>query len=323
MGRLIGFEPRRDLKSIFSGYGSPGIELNLMSKEQKMKADKTLRLEDGRTVGFAIYGDPAGQPVFYFHGCPGSRLEAQLADRVAAQLGVCLVALDRPGFGLSDFKPRRTIFDWPDDVVEIADALGIERFATVGISGGGPYAAACALRIPGRLTAAAIVSGLGPLDTLNGTRRMVWNNYLMFLLSRHLPRLAKICLWHLGCQVRRNPDRMLQRILNVLPDADKAVFAKPEVKTVIRNNIVEAFRCGSAGAACELLLYTRPWGFLLQDIALPVDLWHGEEDRSVPAAMGRYQANTIPNCRAAFYPGEGHFSLAINHMGEILRGLLK
>ena len=288
-----------------------------------MKGGETLRLEDGRLLGYAVYGDPEGWPIFYFHGFPGSRLEAQLADRVAARMGIRLIALDRPGFGLSDFKPRRTIFEWPDDVVKIADALGINRFATIGVSGGGPYAAACALKIPQRLTAVAIVCGLGPLDTPNGTDRMIRTNHLIFFLGRRLPWLAKISLWRIAYQVRRNPEGTLRRMIVALPDPDKAVLARPEVKTAMKDNVVEAFRGGSRGAACELLLYTRPWGFLLQDIATRVNLWHGEQDVSVPPTMGQYQARTIPNCRAIFYPGEDHFSLVINHMEEILSGLLE
>jgi pimeloyl-ACP methyl ester carboxylesterase len=288
-----------------------------------MKGGETLRLEDGRLLGYAVYGDPEGWPIFYFHGFPGSRLEAQLADRVAARMGIRLIAVDRPGFGLSDFKPRRTIFEWPDDVVKIADALGMNRFATIGVSGGGPYAAACALKIPQRLTAVAIVCGLGPLDTPNGTDRMIRTNHLIFFLGRRLPWLAKISLWRIAYQVRRNPEGTLRRMIVALPDPDKAVLARPEVKTAMKDNVVEAFRGGSRGAACELLLYTRPWGFLLEDIATRVNLWHGEQDVSVPPTMGQYQARTIPNCRAIFYPGEGHFSLVINHMEEVLSSLLK
>jgi pimeloyl-ACP methyl ester carboxylesterase len=284
---------------------------------------KTFRLEDGRLLGYAIYGDPEGRPVFYFHGFPGSRLEAQLADPVAARMGIRLIALDRPGFGLSDFKPRRTISEWPDDVVKIADALGIKRFATLGVSGGGPYAAACALRIPERLTAVAIVCGLGPLDTPSGTDRMIRDNHLIFFLGRRLPWLARISLRRTAFQLQRNPGEMLRRLLVALPDPDKVVLARPEVKSTLKDNVVEAFRGGSRGAACELLLFTRPWGFLLEDIATRVNLWHGEQDVSVPSTMGQYQARTIPNCRAIFYPGEGHFSLAINHMEEILSGLLE
>ncbi len=292
-------------------------------RELKTEINRTLRLEDGRSLGYAIYGDAEGHAVFYFHGFPGSRLEAQLADRVAAQLGVRLIAIDRPGFGLSDFMPCRAIFDWPNDVIKIADALRINRFAIVGVSGGGPYVAACALRIPQRLTAAAIVSGVGPLDARKGSDRMIRSNHLIFFLGHHLPWLARILLWRMAYKVRRNPERVLGRIMSSLPDADKAVLARSEVKAAITDNIVEAFRRGSCGAAYELLLYSRPWGFLLKDIALPVDLWHGEEDRSVPPSMGRYQASAIRQCHAIFYPQEGHFSLAINHMEEILSRLIK
>ena len=288
-----------------------------------MEDDKTLQLEDGRLLGYAVYGDPEGRPIFYFHGFPGSRLEARLADHVAARLGVRLIALERPGFGLSDFKPGRTIIEWPDDVVKIADALGINRFAAIGVSGGGPYAAACALRIPERLTTVAIVCGLGPLDSPNSTDRMNRDNHLIFVLGRRLPWLARISLWRAAYQVRRNPEAMLGRMIVALPQPDKAVLARPEVKITMKDNFVEAFRSGSRGATCELLLHTRPWGFLLKDIATRVDLWHGEQDASVPATMGKYLARTIPNCRAIFYPGEGHFSLVINHMEEILSGLVK
>ncbi len=292
-------------------------------REATTEISKTLRLEDGRSLGYAIYGDAEGQAVFYFHGFPGSRLEAQLADPVAARLGIRLIAVDRPGFGLSDLKPRRAIFDWPEDVTEIADALRINRFAIIGVSGGAPYVAACAVRIPERLTAAAIVSGLGPLDAPKGSDPIIRNNHLIFFLGRRLPWLARILLWRMAYQVRRNPESVLGRIMSTLPDADKAVLARPQVRAVITDNIVEAFRRGSSGPAYELLLYSRPWGFLLNDITLPVDLWHGEEDRSVPPIMGKYQASAIPHCRAIFCPGEGHFSLAINHMEEILSRMIK
>jgi pimeloyl-ACP methyl ester carboxylesterase len=287
-----------------------------------MTSDRTFRLADGRRLGHRVYGDPDGQPVFYFHGFPGSRIEARLADRIAARRHIRLIALDRPGFGLSEFKPHRTILQWPDDVIQLADSLRIERFAAVGVSGGGPYAAACALKIPQRLSAVSIVCGLGPLGTPSGTDGMVWRNYLTFVVGRRLPWLASIFFSRMARRVRRNPEGMLGGIIGALPDPDKAVFANPEVRAALKDNVVEAFRAGSRGAACELLLLTRPWGFALKDISVPVKLWHGEADVSVPPSMGRYQARTIPNCRAVFHPGEGHFSLVINHMEEILSDLL-
>jgi pimeloyl-ACP methyl ester carboxylesterase len=288
-----------------------------------MTSGKTLQLEDGRLLGYAIYGDPAGRPVFYFHGFPGSRVEAQLAHHVAARIGIRLIAVDRPGFGLSDFKPRRTISEWPDDVVRIADALGIKRFGTIGVSGGGPYAAACALRIPERLSAVSIVCGLGPLDAPHATQRMIRNHQLIFFLGRRVPWLANAFLRRTAYQVQRDAWAIFRRHIAGLPDPDQAVFGRPEVKSTMTDTVVEAFRHGSRGVAYELFLYTRPWGFPLGDIETRVKLWHGERDVSVPPAMGQYQAHLIPNCRATFYPGEGHFSLIINHMEEILSSSLE
>src|SRR3954465_14232198 len=126
--------------------------------------DRTIRLRDGRRLGYAEWGGLGGPPVLYFHGWPGSRLEGRLADEAARGEGVRLIALDRPGMGLSDYQPRRRLVDWPDDVLQLATALGLERFAVLGISGGGPYAAVCAWKLPEQLTRAEIVSSLAPLD---------------------------------------------------------------------------------------------------------------------------------------------------------------
>jgi len=117
------------------------------------------RLKDGRRLGYAEFGVPNGKPLFHFHGYPGSRLEGKLLHETAAKCGVRLIAIDRPGMGFSDVKPNRSILDWPGDVAELADSIGIDRFAVEGVSGGGPYSAACAYRIADRITKAGIVSG--------------------------------------------------------------------------------------------------------------------------------------------------------------------
>jgi pimeloyl-ACP methyl ester carboxylesterase len=123
---------------------------------------KPIRLPDGRLLDYAEWGDPSGQPLIYCHSFPGSRAEGRLGDQPAKHAGVRVIAPDRPGMGLSDFQPGRALVDWPDDVGHLADALGLERFAVLGISGGSPYAAVCAWRLPQRLTDVGIVSGIGP-----------------------------------------------------------------------------------------------------------------------------------------------------------------
>ncbi len=279
------------------------------------KPDNILRLKDGRLLGYAEYGDPEGKPGFFFHGIPGSRMEAQLGHAAAASLGIRMIAIDRPGYGLSDFKPGRTILDWPDDVVELAGALTIQRFAVAGLSGGGPYAAVCAFKIPERLTAAAIISGSGPFDAPDAREGMTRENRIMFGMARRFPWLMNVPYWLLS---RGSPDRIVSRITSFLREPDSSVVARPEVRAVLRDDEREAFRSGSRGAAWESVLLARPWGFRLEDITMQVHLWQGERDLNVPPAMGRYQAQAIPNCRATFYPDDGHFSLVVDRMEEIV-----
>ncbi|MFX1419118.1 MAG: alpha/beta fold hydrolase, partial [Promethearchaeota archaeon] len=126
--------------------------------------DQIITLKDGRKLGYAEFGIPIGKPVFYFHGQGSSRLEPMMYGFDDKRFNVRLISIDRPGRGLSDFKENRTILDWPDDVVELANALNIQTFAVLGGSGGCPYALACALKIPDRLTYCGIVSGLGPIS---------------------------------------------------------------------------------------------------------------------------------------------------------------
>ncbi len=285
------------------------------------KPDNILRLTDGRLLGYGEYGDPEGKPLFFFHGMPGSRLEAQLGHEAANELGVRLIAPERPGYGLSDFKARRTFLDWPQDVVELADALNVERFAVGGVSGGGPYVAACAFKIPERLTAAGIVSGVGPFQAPGATGGMSRQNRLIFGAARRLPWLVNGLYWAMAQGARRLGDRAVSAMMRSMPEPDKAVLARPEIRAVFVEDAVESFRPGGRGAAWEAVMYARPWGFRLEDIAMEVHLWQGEEDVNVPPSMGRYQAGAIPRCQATFYPGEGHL-LLVDHMEEILGSLV-
>lgn len=282
--------------------------------------DQTLPLRDGRKLGFAIYGDPNGRPEFFLHGLPGSRLGARIADKVAARLGIRVIALDRPGFGLSDFKPGRTIADWPDDLVQAADILGADRFAVIGLSGGSPYAAACAFSIPQRLTSVAIVSGMSPLHTPGATAGMRRSTRVFFALAHRLPWITRPAMWWLGRQARHDAGRLIDKISARLLPADKAVLARPEVRQNFQDDIAEAFRHGSRGPARDLSLLARPWGFSLEEIKMEVHIWHGEADLTVPPSMGRNLASAIPNSRARFYPGQGH-TLVIERMEEIQTAL--
>jgi pimeloyl-ACP methyl ester carboxylesterase len=276
---------------------------------------RTIRLRDGRRLGYAEWGDPGGRPLLYFHGWPGSRVEGRLGDEAAKAKGVGMIALDRPGMGLSDYQPRRTLVDWPDDVIQVAAALGLDRFAVLGISGGGPYAAACAWKLSEQLTGAGIVSGLAPLDVPGVIAGMGRQNRLAFQLVGRLAVLRRVLMAKSAVSVRRHPDRVLES--GVAAPVDGQYLARPDVRTILAESLFEAFRTGSRGPAWELALYSRPWGFRLEDIGAPVHLWHGEQDANHPVAMGRHLATVIPECQASFYPGEGHLHF-IDRLPEIL-----
>lgn len=283
------------------------------------KTDQTIKLKDGRTLGYAEYGAPKGKPVFYFHGFPSSRLDWRIfdtTDMIAAQLGAHIIEVDRPGMGLSDFKRGRRLLDWPNDVIELAETLKFGRFAVLGISGGGPYAAVCALKIPERLAATALVCAMGPSEAPGA------KDGTAMLLPSKSPCMRRLLLMLMSTGLRRDPDRFLSQMADAVSRPDRLLLAKPEVKQIFIDSLREAFRSGTRGASWDAVLYKRPWGFRLQDISMEVHLWHGELDTQIPISVGRYVANAIPNCRARFLPDEGHLSLAYNHIQDILMVLV-
>jgi len=283
------------------------------------RLNQTVALQDGRSLGFAEYGDPDGKPVFYFHGHPSSRLDWPLfdPDEATSQLGARLIAPDRPGHGLSDYQRGRTMLDWPDDVIELADALQIDRFAVLGVSGGGPYAAACAFKIPLRLTKTAIVCRMGPAEAPGATDGISW----IYAGKSAIARNLMLKMMAIGLQ--RDPDKFQRRFLSqasaTLPAPDVELLENSEfANSFLKLTFGEALRPGIAGASHDARLYSQPWGFRLEDIACEVHLRHGELDRQVLPSVGHYVADAIPNCHATFAHNEGHLSLPRNCVRAIL-----
>jgi pimeloyl-ACP methyl ester carboxylesterase len=292
------------------------------SNLERSSESQTLRLRDGRTLGYAEYGASDGKPVFVFHGSPGTRLQVRVAHRPALALGIRIIAPDRPGLGLSSRKPGREIADWPDDVRELADGLGLARFAVIGISGGGPYAAACAWRLSGRLTRVGIVSGVAPAaapELADGLRR---RGHGVINLVLDTPWLMRAVMVLGATPCRRFPGRIFEQVCALAPPEDQPTLRRPEVAAALTASLREAFRGGGQGVADELLLLLRPWTVRLAEIRVPVRLWHGEADGVVPLAMGRYLAEAIPNCRAEFIPGGGHY-LVFDRIGPFLEAMIE
>lgn len=282
-----------------------------------INSQKNITLSDGRKLGFAEFGDRPGKPIFYFHGFPGSRLEAKLAEKISLDTHVRFIGIDRPGYGLSSFKPGRTFMDWADDVSELADALGFDRFSILGVSGGGPYAAACACKMPDRLDAVGIICGMGPVDVPDLIKGMPWLYRQGLRIAGRLPGITAVIYAFAALFFRFYPQQMLAILSGTVTGPDKIALKNKKLMQVLSASFQEAFRNSLRWPATDIVLYSRPWGFSLKDINIPVHLWHGDKDRIVPSEMGRYMAQSIPNCRATFYPDEGHFSIILNRIEEI------
>ncbi len=283
-----------------------------------------VRLPNGRLLAYDDYGGPAGTPVFYFHGSPSSRLEWDLfgGEELANSLNIRVIVPDRPGLGRSEFQSGRRIGDWPDDVVAVADQLALARFAVLGYSGGGPYATACALKIPERLTRVGIVSGTAPFDEPGLSSGIDPTSLRFMQLARTKPRLSRLTLRLMGLMARFAPRQIVKGAMATLPAPDQEMLTRPEFQDGFIAMIREALRAGPRGAQWDTALMIGSWDFRPQDVRSAVYLWHGELDRNAPLAMARYLTAAIPNCQSCFYSGEGHLSLISKHFEEILKVLI-
>jgi pimeloyl-ACP methyl ester carboxylesterase len=283
---------------------------------------QTMTLPDGRTLGYAEFGDPKGRPVLYFHGFPSSRVEARLMADSAAARNVRIIAVDRPGMGLSSFQPKRRFVDWPKDVTALADHLGFDEFVVAGWSGGGPYAAVCARALPERVTAAVLLAGVGPINAPCSMDGMSAQNKIIFGLSRWAHPLAGLPYILIEKQLP-NREQVIKQISRSSSPEDRLFLEeRPGVVETLYETLVEAFRQGSRGARRELYLYSHRWGFRLDRIQVPVFLWQGEKDANVPPSMGRYQAEQIPNCTPMFLPDDGHLGCIANHFDDVFAAAL-
>lgn len=284
-----------------------------------MKEHERQWLPAGRVLGYAEYGDPAGEPLFYFHGWPSSRYQGKLLDAAAAKNGLRVIAPDRPGFGLSDPLPGRSFASWPRDVAALADALGIERFRVQGVSGGGPYALATAWGLPERVLAAAIVCGAPPLAHPGDRAGLHWIYRTLIDLRRlrHTAAgpLIRLSRWMLARGRERFP---LNCLLHGIPARDRAALADPGCWESVVRSYLEAVRGGPAELLAEGELYLAPWDFAPEEIRIPIAFWHGLDDRNLPCAAARNLAARVPGAEAHWVAGEGHYSLPLHFQHEVL-----
>jgi pimeloyl-ACP methyl ester carboxylesterase len=279
-----------------------------------------LRIGDGRTLGYAEYGDPQGRPLVYLHGFPGSRLAGHSLDESARTGGVRVLAPERPGLGLSSPQPGRTLLDHAQDVRSLAEALGVGRFAVLGESGGGPYALACAHELPDRVECVAVVGGLGPVGSRGATTGIAIKERVGYAIAARAPLLAGQALVPVAAWARRRPRQFLHVTRWQLGEADRQVLRGP-LGDLVAADFAEAFRQGGRGVGEDLALLFRPWPFEPKAIRVPLVVFHGDQDRTVAVAVARELADSVPGARLRVFSGEGHFSLLAREAHEVLAQL--
>jgi pimeloyl-ACP methyl ester carboxylesterase len=262
-----------------------------------------IRLRDGRHIGVEEHG--AGVPLVWLPGTPGSRVWK--APFVVG--GIRLIVVERPGFGESDPRPGRGYLDWPDDLAQVVDQLGIGDFVLAGTSGAGPYLHACGVGLAGRVRRLGVVACMGPTEVLDGMP--FWRRATIHL-ARFAPELVKASL-------PRSPERFYRMLTRDAPPCDQAILARIWKAQVAMT--AEALRQGPDAFVYELALASRPWGFSLEDVRADVVLWHGGQDRAAPLPMAREVARRLARCTSRIVPDGGHF-LHYDHWQEVVESLI-
>src|SRR5213596_3681360 len=290
-----------------------------------MNRENFVQLEGDAVVAFEEYGDPNGELVIFCHGWPSSRTMARLTDEPARDLGIRIVSPDRPGISASSLQPDRKLIDWPRLVERMADHLGIRDFRMLGISGGAPYAYATAVALPERVRAIAIVGGAPPIAELGDFDELLPLYRWMLAFYRTRPRLLRR-LFYLARPVLslRPPVRFRPLLLKMLMlrPCDAESLRDAAAFEAIFESQRRAWRGSTEGVMADAQIYAQPWGFAIEDVRVPVRLWHGKEDRAFSVHLAERVAKRLPNCKARFVDDAGHYSLPIRHMREILEDLI-
>ncbi len=279
-------------------------------------------LEDGTTLAYAEFGDPAGRPLLFFHGWPGSRLQARIIEGPARRHRLRVLAPDRPGIGLSTPAPCACVAAWVDVLSAWIDQLDLASFHVLGISGGGPYSLACAARMPWRIAAAGVCCGVPPPGLLGKSRDLFWLYRLLRSIDRGAPRLLNALMGLTRLYLTLLPPLWsLQPFSLLLPRADRWVLRNRDHMGTVAASTREAFACSATDVIDDARRLQQPWGFDPGQITIPVHFWHGGQDRNIPLALIQPFIQSLPQARVHYYPADGHYSLPLSRTSEILDDL--
>jgi pimeloyl-ACP methyl ester carboxylesterase len=288
------------------------------------KLEGNIAVGEDRQIGFAEFGAPWGRAVFWFHGTPGARRQIPIEARVyAEEHSIRLIGVDRPGIGSSTPHRYANIRAFGDDLRTIADTLGIDKMAVIGLSGGGPYALASAAVLSDRVVAAGVLGGVAPFLGDEGI-----SSGLMNLGKRAAPLLRlggdplRIGASLVIRMIRPVANPALYLYAAISPEADRRLLTRPEFKAMFLDDLLNGSRKQLAAPFNDVILFTRDWGFRLGEVKVPVRWWHGDSDHIVPFAHGEHVVSLLPDAELFVLPGESHLA-GLGRGEEILSTLMK
>lgn len=288
-----------------------------------MHVNLSRRSGSGVVVGYAAYGDPAGTPLIFCHGWPGSHHQAQMIDAPARKRGLRVLAPNRPGIGQSSPMSGIDVRQWANVMGGFADAMGIDRFYLLGVSGGGPYALASAAVLPERLVAVGVCCGAPPIDLIPDRRGLHWFYRTLLAVDWSAPRLSKPLMTGIRSLVTGfSAEHTMRPLVSLMPAPDRRTLSRRENLRPIAESVDAAFENGIEPVIQDARRIKDPWGFDLEAVVKPVHIWHGGRDRNIPVSTARFVAEKIRRPIMHIYPDDGHYSLPIRRCGSILDDLL-
>ncbi len=279
-----------------------------MKRVERPALEGTVAVRDGRRLSFAEYGAPRGPAIVWMHGTPGSRRQIPLEARAyAAQHGLRIIGIDRPGIGSSTPHLYRDVLDWTGDLELLLDALAVDTCRLIGLSGGGPYVLAAGAALPSRIHGVGVLGGLAPTvgeDAVEGG---------VIQLAVALAPLLRVARVPLGVfltaairLVKPLAGPGLDLYAAVQPPGDKALLSRPEFKAMFLDDLLNGSRFQTSAPVSDLVLFTRHWGFVASDVSVPVRWWHGDEDHIVPFRHGQHVVDRLPDATMSAIDGESH-----------------
>ena len=259
--------------------------------------------ESKHALGWNHYGDSGGEPVFYFHGMPGSCLEASVADEIARKMGINLISFDRPGYGDSDRQQSFSLIDLADIVAQLADSMQLDRFSVLGFSGGGAYALACAARLSSRVKRTVLVGSIAPFETDEMQAHVNADFKPLYDLAKIDPEAAQVQVSNMAS----NPEMLMAAMQSVLPAPDQSIFAQEWFHHNYLRNLSQAIVNGVEGLVDDLYRVTNPWLFELADIQSPVNIWHGRDDNNIGYGVAEYLSSKLEKTSLHLLDDAGHF----------------